>query len=218
MNKVVNVSEAVEFVKDGDTIMVGGFAGFGAANDLIEAIIEKKVKNLTLISNCTATPDKSLGKMVIGKQFKKVIVSHIGTNPETQRQVQEGTLELELVPQGTLVERIRCGGSGLGGFLTKAGVGTEVEEGKQTLTVDGEKYLLETPLKADVCVIKCHKADRMGNLVYRGTAFAHSLQMATAAKITIAQADEIVEVGELDPNSIHTQSIFVNYVVQGGKN
>ncbi|MEH7108522.1 CoA transferase subunit A [Bacillus sp. JJ1764] len=216
MNKVVSLEEALSVVKNGQVIMVGGFAGTGSAEKIIDGLVEKGIKNLTLICNDTGLVDQGVGKMIVNKQFKKVIVSHIGTNPETGRQLQEGELEVELVPQGTLVERIRSGGYGLGGVLTKTGLGTLIEEGKQKVVVDGEEYLLEKPLKADVAIIFADKADKMGNLVYHGSKKSHSPLMASAAETTIVQVNEVVEIGELNPDAIETQCIFVDYVIEGG--
>lgn len=153
MNKVVTMDQALEHIKDGMTVMIGGFLGVGNPHKIIDAMVEKGVKDLTLIANDTAFPDVGLGKLIVNKQVKKAIVSHIGTNPETGRQMNEGETEVILVPQGTLIEQIRAGGAGLGGVLTPTGVGTVVEEGKQKLTIDGKEYLLEKPLKADVALI-----------------------------------------------------------------
>lgn len=215
MDKVTTLDRILSLIKNGDKVMVGGFASFGRPNRILNGLVATDVKNLTLISNCTSLPNTPLGELIRQKKFDKVIVSHIGTNPNTQLLVFKGEIELELVPQGTLVERIRCGGYGIGGFLTKTGLGTEIEEGKTKFSNDGEEYLLETALTADVTIIKCAKADRLGNLVFHGTAFSHSLQMATAGTITIVEADEIVETGSLDPDHIHTQSIFVDYILEG---
>lgn len=214
MNKVTTIDKILSLVKDKNILMVGGFASFGRPNKILAGLATTDVRHLTLISNCTSLPDTPLGDLVRQERFDKVIVSHIGTNPVTQKMVSEGILELELVPQGTLVERVRCGGYGIGGFLTKTGLGTEVEEGKIKIKQGDDEYILETALKADVCIIKCAKADRLGNLMFHGTAFAHSLQMATAAKITIVEADEIVEPGTMEPNNIHTQSVFVDYILE----
>ena len=214
MDKVTSLDKILKLIKNGDKVMVGGFASFGRPNRILNGLATTDVKNLTLISNCTSLPNTPLGVLICQKKFDKVIVSHIGTNPNTQQLVSEGKIELELVPQGTLIERIRCGGYGIGGFLTKTGLGTEVEDGKTIFSNEGEDFLLEMALTADVTIIKCSKADRLGNVVFHGTAFSHSLQMATAAKITIVETDEIVETGSLDPDHIHTQSIFVDYILE----
>ena len=217
-NKVVSIEEAVSHIADGSRIMVGGFAGTGNPVDLIKAIVAKGTKDLTLICNDTGLSTEDVGGLVIAKAVKKAIVSHIGTNPETCRQLAEGEIDVEFVPQGTLVERIRAGGFGLGGFLTPTGVGTAVEEGKQRITTNEKDYLLELPLKADVAIIRAAKADKMGNLCYHGTNVSHTTMMATAAAITIVQADEIVEVGEITPDQAVTPSLFINYIVQRGGN
>lgn len=216
--KVVALEHAISQIHDGDRVMVGGFAGTGNPLHLLRALVKQGTKNLTLIANDTGTNngDKDLGMLVAAKAVKKVIASHIGLNPETCRQYGAKEIEVEFVPQGSLVERIRAGGYGLGGVLTPAGIGTKIAEGKQTLTIEDKEYLLELPLKADVTLIRAKRADKMGNLCYHGTNIAHGTMMVTASKITIVEADEIVEVGALDPDIIDTPSIFVNYVVQGG--
>ncbi|WP_100065728.1 CoA transferase subunit A [Miniphocaeibacter massiliensis] len=214
--KVVTLEEAMVHINNGDTIMVGGFAGTGNPVKLINGIVNKGVKDLTLICNDTGLDESNVGALILSKLVKKAIVSHIGTNPETGRQLRDGEIEVEFVPQGTLIERIRCGGFGLGGVLTPTGVGTNLEKGKEKIEVEGKEYLLETPLKANVTIIKAKKADKMGNLIYHGTNKAHGPMMATASDITIVQADEVVEVGELNPDMIETPSIFVDYIVEGG--
>ena len=213
--KQITVHEAMNYIKDGDCIMVGGFLNCGAPETLIEGVVVFGKKNLTLIANDTAFPDAGVGKLVVSRQFKKVIVSHIGTNPETGRQMNAGELDVDLVPQGTLAERIRSAGFGLGGILTPTGVGTPVEAGKQKLTIDGKDYLLELPIKADVALIKAYKADKAGNLVFRKAARNFNPLMATAAKVVIVEAQNIVEIGEIDPDEVMTPGIFVNYLVQG---
>ena len=213
--KQITVHEAMNYIKDGDCIMVGGFLNCGAPETLIEGVVVFGKKNLILIANDTAFPDAGVGKLVVSRQFKKVIVSHIGTNPETGRQMNAGELDVDLVPQGTLAERIRSAGFGLGGILTPTGVGTPVEAGKQKLTIDGKDYLLELPIKADVALVKAYKADKAGNLVFRKAARNFNPLMATAAKVVIVEAQNIVEIGEIDPDEVMTPGIFVNYLVQG---
>ncbi len=215
MAKVISIEEAMDMIKDGMTIMVAGFWGVGTPEKLIDALVAKGTKNLTSISISTALPNRGVGKLVANRQLKKVIVSYIGRNPATSEQYESGDLEVEFVPQGTLAERIRAGGFGLGGILTPTGVGTEIEQGKQRITVDGRDYLLEKPLRADVALIKAHKADKAGNLVYRKAARNTNPLMAAAADITIVQADEILEIGEIDPDEVMTPGIFVDYLVQG---
>jgi acetate CoA/acetoacetate CoA-transferase alpha subunit len=206
-------------IKNGDSLMIGGFLGCGSPDKIIDEITNSELKDLTLICNDSGiyNPDKNIvkgvAKIVLKKKFKKIIVSHIGTNRETGRQMNENETEVILVPQGTLAERIRAAGAGLGGILTPTGVGTEVENGKQVIEIDGRKYLLELPLYADFALIKAKKADKAGNLVYSKSARNFNPVMATAAKIVIAEVDEIVEIGDIDPEDVITPSIFVHYLV-----
>lgn len=216
MHKRISIEEAIEKIEDGMTIMVGGFLGCGNPHGLIEALAAKGTKDLTLICNDTSFPEYGVGKMVVNKQFKKIIASHVGTNPETGRQMNEKETEVVLVPQGTLAEQVRAGGAGLGGILTPTGVGTVVEEGKEKLTVDGVEYLLEKPLRADVALIAAQKADEYGNLVYFGATRNFNNLMATAAETVIVEVEEVVAVGELDPNEVVTPGIFVSHIVNGG--
>ena len=213
---VTSAEEAVSGIEDGSSIMVGGFNYGGIPYTLIDALVEKGVKGLTLISNDTAYEDVGHGKLVSGGQAKKVIASHVGLNKATSRLYNEGKLELELVPQGTLVERIRAGGFGLGGFLTPTGVGTVVEEGHQVLEVDGKKFILELPLKANFALIRAHYADRMGNLTYFGTNRNFNPIMATAADVVVAEVDAVVDVGCIDPNDVVTPGILVDILVVKG--
>ena len=170
MAKVISIDEAIDKIENAMTLMIGGFLGVGTPEKLVDGVLARNVRDLTVIANDTAFPDKGIGKLVVNRQLKKVIVSHIGTNPETGRQMNAGELKVELVPQGTLAEQIRAGGFGLGGMLTPTGVGTLVEQGKQKITIAGREYLLELPLKADVALIKTAKADKAGNLVFRKAA------------------------------------------------
>lgn len=215
MKKIISLETAMEHVQDGMTIMVGGFLGCGSPDTLIDAIVKKGVKDITLISNDTGFVDVGVGKWVVNKQVSHVITSHIGTNKETGNQMNAGELKVSLVPQGTLVERIRCRAAGLGGVLTPTGIGTIVEEGKEKITVEGQEYLLETPLKADLALVYATKADTKGNLVHSKASKNFNTVMAMAADKVIVQADKIVEVGELDPDSVMTPSAVVNYIVQG---
>lgn len=217
MKKLITMKDAVSKIQDGMTVMVGGFLGCGSPERIIDALVESGVKDLTLIANDTAFPDKGVGKLVVTKQFEKIIVSHIGTNPETGRQMNAEETKVNLVPQGTLAERIRCGGFGLGGILTPTGIGTEVEDEKQKIEVDGKIYLLETPLKADVAIIRGCKVDKKGNVYYSATARNFNPLMAMAAETVIVEAVEIVEAGELDPECIVTPFTFVDYIVGGDK-
>jgi acetate CoA/acetoacetate CoA-transferase alpha subunit len=215
VEKIGSIKDAVEKIKDGMTVMVGGFLGVGTPEALVDALVAKGVKNLTVICNDSAFPDRGIGKLIVNKQIKKLITSHIGTNPETGRQMNEGETEVELVPQGTLAERIRAAGAGLGGILTPTGVGTIVEQGKKKLEINGKEYLLELPIKADIALLKAKKADKKGNLVYRKSARNFNPIMATAADFVIVQVDEIVDVGEIDPDDVMTPGIFVDMIVRG---
>ncbi len=214
MEKIITIDEAASKIKDGMTVMVGGFLSVGSPNKIIDAILASGVKNLTLICNDTAYPDRGLGKLVANHQVTKVITSHIGTNPFTIDLMNAGELQIEFSPQGTLAERVRAGGSGLGGILTPTGVGTLVAEGKQVIHVDGKDYLLEKPLRADVAIIGASISDGEGNLVYRGTTQNFNPLMATAADLVIAEVGEMVETGTLKPEEVKTPSIFVDYIVK----
>lgn len=215
MCKTITITEALTHINDGDTVMVGGFMANGTPEKLIDALVEKGVKDLTLICNDAGLIDQGVGKMVMNKQFSTIIASHIGLNKEAGRQMTAGETEIQLVPQGTLAEQIRAGGFGLGGFLTPTGIGTLVEEGKQIITIDGQDFLLERPIKADVALILANKADTNGNLQYTGSENNFNQIMAANATTTIVQAREIVELGEIDPNFVHTPGIFINYLVKG---
>ncbi len=215
MNKIAKLEEALSRLAENQTLMIGGFAGIGTPEAIVDGIIEKGIKNLTVIANDTAFVDKGVGKLVVNKLLKRVIVSHIGTNKETGRQMNAGEIEVELVPQGTLIERIRCGGAGLGGVLTPTGVGTVVEEGKEKIIRDGKVYLLELPLRADVALVKAWKADTYGNLVYRRAARNFNPTIALAADFVIVEAEEIVEAGGLDPDEIITPGGVVDMIIQG---
>ena len=214
MNKIKTIEEVSQLFKDGQVLMIGGFICCGTPEIFIDALIEKGVKNLTLINNDTGVPDRGVGRLIVSKQISKIIVSHVGTNKETGRQINAGEIEYDLVPQGTLAERIRSAGAGLGGFLTPTGVGTIVEEGKQKITVDGREYLLELPLRADIALLHAWKADKSGNLVYRLSAQNFNPIMAMAADLVIVAAEEIVEVGELDPDAVVTPGPLVDIIVQ----
>jgi len=216
MNKVVaSADAAVADIPDGATIMSGGFGLCGNPENLIAALARKGVKNLTLISNNCGTNDFGLGVLLKARQVRKMVASYVGENKEFERQLLAGEIEVELNPQGTLAERIRAAGCGLGGFFTPTGVGTKIAEGKETRTIDGKDYLLEKPLHADFAIIRAWKADRLGNLLFRETARNFSPLMAMAAKTTIVECEHLVEVGEIDPDQIHTPSIFVKRVLKG---
>jgi acetate CoA/acetoacetate CoA-transferase alpha subunit len=215
LNKVRKLEEAVAAVKDGSTVMIGGFLAVGSPTDILDSLAAKGVRNLTVIANDTAFPDKGIGKLVVNKQVKKCIVTHIGTNPETGRQMMAGEMEVVLTPQGTLAEQIRAGGAGIGGILTPTGVGTIVEEGKQLITVNGKQYLLELPIRADIALLKAHKADKAGNLVLRRSAKNFNQVMALAADLVIAEVEQIVEVGAIDPDEVTIPGVVVDWIVQG---
>lgn len=216
MNKQITLQEAVDKIQDGMTIMFGGFLGVGSATQIIDAIVDKGVKDLTIIANDTAFTDKSYGKLVANHQVKKAIVSHTGTNTETNAQKNAGTLEVEYVPQGTLAERIRAYGAGLGGVLTPTGLGTIIADGKPVVNVDGKDYLLEKPLKADVAILGANIVDTFGNMVFLGTTQNFNPIMATAADYVMVEAEKLVEEGEIAPEQIHASGIFVQgiYVKQ----
>ena len=214
MNKFISIEKAVAQVKDGMTVMVGGFLANGTPNAIVDALAKSGVKNLTLICNDTAFPDKGVGQWIANKQVKKLIVSHIGTNPCTSEQMNSGELEIEFVPQGTLAERVRCGGAGLGGFLTTTGMGTVVAEGKPVVQVDGKEYLLEKPLRADIALVGASLGDKSGNLVYKGTSQNFNPLMASGADLVIAEIEDLVEVGELFPELVKTPGIFVDYIIE----
>ncbi|WP_074433115.1 acetate CoA-transferase subunit alpha [Neobacillus dielmonensis] len=216
MNKITSLEEVSSFLKDGMTIMAGGFMGVGTPQELISAILKADVKNITLIANDTAFVETGVGPLITNKRVKKVIASHIGTNPETGRQMIAGEVEVELVPQGTLAERVRAGGAGLGGVLTPTGVGTVAEEGKEKLMVDGREYLLEKPLRAEVALLKAYKADKAGNLVYHRSARNFNPLMALAADTVIVQVEQLVEIGEIDPDEVMTPGILIDKIIVNG--
>lgn len=215
MNKLISIDEAIAKIQDGMTIMIGGFLATGTPEALIDALVAKDVKDLTIVGNDTGFVDRGIGKLIVNNQVKKAIASHIGTNKETGNKMNSGEMEVELVPQGTLAERVRCGGAGLGGFLTPTGLGTVVQDGKEVISVDGQEYILEKPLHADVALIFGSKVDKKGNVYYHESTRNFNPLMATAADLVIVEAEEVVEIGELDPNFIMTPHIFVNYIVKG---
>jgi 3-oxoacid CoA-transferase subunit A len=200
---------------DGMTIMAGGFGLCGIPENAIEAILDSGVKDLTIISNNCGVDGFGLGKLLDAKRIKKMLSSYVGENKEFERQFLSGELELEFNPQGTLAERIRAGGAGIPAFFVKTGVGTLVAEGKEEREFNGERYIMETGLTADLSIVKAWKADPQGNLIYRKTARNFNPMMATAGKVTVAEVEEIVELGDLDPDAIHTPGIFVQRVVKG---
>ena len=210
--------EALSVVQDGMTVMIGGFLAVGTPEGLIDQLLKSNVRDLVVIGNDTGFIDKGIGRLVVAGRCREVIVSHVGTNAETGKQMHSGELKVTLVPQGTLAEQIRAGGAGLGGILTPTGIGTVVAEGKQVIEVGGKAYLLELPLRADVALIKAHQADAKGNLVYRRSARNFNPLMAKAADVVIAEVDEIVPVGSLDPDAIVTPGLLVDVLITGGAN
>ena len=219
---VLSAEEAVKAVQTGSVLMIGGFNYGGIPYTLVDALAEQGTKDLHLICNDTAYANEQNpegighGKLIVNGQVRKVTASHIGLNKETQRLFNEKRLDLELTPQGTFVERIRCGGYGIGGFLTPTGVGTVHEEGKQTMEIDGIKYILELPLKADIAFIRAYQADRAGNLTYYGTNRNFNPAMATAAKYVVAEVDGILPIGALNPNDVVTPGVFIDALVLKG--
>lgn len=217
---VIGAAHAAAMVRPGDVVHVGGFLGCGSPDGIIAELVKAGTAGLTLVCNDTAVLDEKNGRvtgvapLVKNRQFRKMIISHIGTNPESQRQMNAGETEVVLVPQGTLAERVRAAGCGLGGILTATGLGTEVQEGKQVVEVQGRTFLVEEALPGDVALIKARKADKAGNLVYSKTARNFNPLMAMACKTVIAEVEELVEIGEIDPDQVHTPSILVDYLVK----
>jgi len=218
MNKVLpGVETAAALIPDGATIMVGGFGLCGIPEHLIRALRDRGTRDLTVISNNAGVDDFGLGILLRARQIRKMIATYVGENREFERQVLSGEVECELVPQGTFAERIRAGGAGIGGFFTPTGYGTVVAEGKETRLIDGRHHVLELPLRADFALVKGYVGDRLGNLIYRKTARNFNPVMATAATVTIAEVEQIVEAGEIDPELVVTPGIFVRHVVHGGR-
>jgi 3-oxoacid CoA-transferase subunit A len=218
MNKVLSgAAEAVALVPDGATIMMGGFGLCGIPENLISALRARGTKDLTVISNNAGVDDFGIGILLRARQVRKMISTYVGENKEFERQFLTGEIEVELVPQGTFAERIRAGGAGIGGFFTPTGYGTLVAEGKETKTIDGKPYVLERPLHADFAFVKGWRGDRAGNLVYRRTARNFNPVMATAADVTIAEVEHLVDPGEIEPDHVVTPGIFVRHIFQGEK-
>jgi 3-oxoacid CoA-transferase subunit A len=216
MDKVVaSADAAVQDIPDGAVIMSGGFGLCGNPECCIRALLKKGVRNLTIVSNNCGTTDKGLGVLLVAGQVRKMISSYVGENKVFEKLFLEGKLEVELNPQGTLAERIRAGGAGIAGFYTPTGHGTKVAEGKETREFEGKPYVLERALKADFAIVKAWKGDRWGNLVYRKTARNFNPMMATAARVTIAEVEELVDVGQLEPDAIHTPGLYVKRIFQG---
>jgi 3-oxoacid CoA-transferase subunit A len=218
MNKVLaTAAEAVALVPDGATIMMGGFGVCGLPENLIDALHDRGTRDLTLISNNAGLDGFGIGRMLVARQVRKMISSYVGENKEFERQFLSGEIEVQLVPQGTLAERIRAGGAGIGGFFTPTGYGTLTAEGKETRVIDGKPYVLEAPLHADFAFVRAWKGDSDGNLVYRKTARNFNPVMATAARVTIAEVEHLVKPGEIDPDHVVTPGIFVKHILKGEK-
>ena len=216
INKLVeNAEAAIADINDGAVLMLGGFGLCGIPENCLAALLKKGVKDLTCISNNAGVDDFGIGWLLKTKQVRKMIASYVGENAEFERQLLSGELQVDLIPQGTLAERIRAGGAGIPAFFTPAGVGTEIAEGKELREFEGKQYLMEQWLKADFAIVKAWKGDTSGNLIYKGTARNFNPMMATAGKITIAEVEELVPVGSLDPNEIHTPGIYVDRIFQG---
>ncbi|MDP3436096.1 MAG: CoA transferase subunit A [Bacteroidales bacterium] len=213
MDKLITIKEAVDKLKDGMTIMVGGFLTTGGPNLLMDAIAESGINELTLVCNDAAFADKGLGKLIANKQVRKLITSYIGSNPTAIELMNSSQMEIEFSPQGTLIERIRAAGAGLGGVLTPTGLGTMVENGKQVIELDEKKFILEKPIKADISFIGASISDKMGNLYYKGTTRNFNPLMAMAADIVIAEVEQVVEIGAIEPENIHTPAILVDYLI-----
>jgi acetate CoA/acetoacetate CoA-transferase alpha subunit len=213
MRRAISAAEAAVLIPDGASVMFGGFLGVGTATRVVQALVERGARGLTIIGNDTARPGVGVGRLIEAGCVARAIVSHIGTNPMTQQKMIAGEIEVELVPQGTLAERIRAGGGGLGGVLTPTGVGTTVAEGKQIITVQGREFLLELPIRADFALIHAHEADYNFNLTYRLTATNFNPVMALAADCVIAEPDDVVPVGVLPPDAVRTPGILVHHLV-----
>jgi acetate CoA/acetoacetate CoA-transferase alpha subunit len=214
MKTATTLEAAVALIPDGATVMIGGFFGVGTPDRLIQGLVSAGRSGLTVITNDTGFPGLGVGKLIQARRVRRLVASHTGANPETQRQMIAGELEVELNPQGTLAERIRAGGFGLGGVLTRTGLGTFVEQGKRTIEIDGETWLLEKPLRADFALIRARQADSLGNLTYELTAQNFNPVMAMAGRTVIAEADEIVPVGGIPPDAVRTPDALVHHLLE----
>jgi acetate CoA/acetoacetate CoA-transferase alpha subunit len=214
-DKLMLTADAVAKVFDGASIMVGGFMNIGTPEGIIDELLKTDVKDLTIICNDAGLPGIGVGKLISAGKVKKLIASHIGLNPIAGEKMTNGEMVVELIPQGTLAERIRAAGAGLGGFLTPTGIGTVVQDGKQIIDVDGRDFLLEKPLKADFAFLQGHVVDKKGNVCYRLTTRNFNPLMATACETVLVEARKVVEIGEIDPDHVHTPYIFVDYIIQG---
>lgn len=215
MEKRIQLQEAINMIDDGMTIMIGGFMGIGSPHTIIEGLLESGKKNLTIICSDTSVVDKGIGRLIVNNQVAKVIASHIGTNRETGRQMNEGLIEVELVPQGTLAEQIRSGGAGLGGVLTPIGIGTPIEDDNETVEIEGMRYILAKSIRADIALIHGSVVEENGNIFYNQSTRNFNPLMATAADIVIVEAEKVVKSGDLDPHLIATPGLFINHIVEG---
>ncbi len=214
VQKLCDAKQAVAHVKDGMTLMIGGFLGCGTPETIIDELIASGVKDLTIIANDTSFPEQGIGRLVVNNQVKCVIASHVGTNPETGKKMNDGSMEVILQPQGTLAEQVRAGGAGLGGVITPTGIGTIVEEGKQKVEIDGKQFLIEKPLRADIAFIRAEIVDEKGNAWYQQATQNFNPLMAMAADYVVVEAGKVVKVGELQPENVHTAHIFVDAIVK----
>lgn len=212
-NKLVTLEEVTKMIKDDTKILLGGFATIGTPERLVDAVIESNAQNLTVVCNDSGFEGHGLSRIVAKKQVGHLIASHIGMNPETARQMNAGEMKVTLVPQGTLAERIRAAGAGLGGVLTTTGLGTEIQDGKEVIHIEGKDYLLELPLRGDIALLRGSVVDKMGNIYYKGTTQNFNPLMATAAEIVVVEAEELVEVGEIEPEMIMTPGVLVDYIL-----
>ncbi len=217
MKQIIDSLQAAAMVRPGSVVMIGGFLGVGVPMKTIDALCQRGTGQLTVICNDTGFPEDGVGKLVVNRQVARVMTSHIGTNPATGKQMNDGELQVELVPQGTLAEQVRAAGAGLGGILTGTGLGTVAQEGRKVINVGGRDYILAEPVSADIALLKAHRADTAGNLVYRRSARNFNPLMAMAAELVLVEVEEIVDVGQLDPDEVMTPGIFVDYLVRDGE-
>ena len=214
MNKIITAEQALAKITSGATIMIGGFLANGSPHRMIELILESDIRELTIICSDSAFPDKGLGRLIAANRVRKIITSHAGTNPCVNDQMNAGTLEVEFVPQGTLIEQIRAAGTGLGGVLTTTGLGTVIEKGKEKIMIDGKEFLLEKPLRADIALLGASIGDKSGNLYYKGTSQTFNPYMAMAADTVIAEVSQLEEIGYFKPEEVHTPGILVDFIVK----
>lgn len=216
LKSIISAAEAVKKISSHSRLFIGGFLGAGVPDTLIEALLNHDVDNLTIIANDSGVPEKSIGRLIVENKCQHVMASHIGTNKYTGQKMHEGSLKVDLIPQGTLAEQIRAGGAGLGGILTPTGLGTVAQEGKKVIEVAGKDYILAPAIRADIALIKAYQSDKSGNLIYRRSARNFNPLMATAADLVIAEVENLCEIGELNPDNVVTPGIFVDYIVCTG--